>query len=149
MKFLCIACDEPMKLEESTPPADGAGFTATFRCPACGHGVAMLTNPWESEVVGSLGVKLANGRESKCPIAPMVAAAREAAAGGAMIAGARPAAAADEGIAWTAGALARLERIPEMVRPMAREGIERYAKNAGRGVVDEALLEEARAAFAS
>jgi hypothetical protein len=137
MKFLCIACDEPMKLEESTPPEDGAGFTATFRCPACGHGVAMLTNPWETEVVGSLGVKLANGRESRCPM-------------GSMIAGSRPTAAAgEEGIAWTAGALARLERIPEMVRPMAREGIERYAKNAGRGVVDEGLLEEARAAFAS
>ena len=68
MKFLCIACDEPMKLEESTPPADGAGFTATFRCPTCGQGVAMLTNAWETEVVGSLGVKLANGRESKCPM---------------------------------------------------------------------------------
>ena len=134
MKFLCIACDEPMKLEESTPPADGAGFTATFRCPSCGHGVAMLTNAWETEVVGSLGVKLANGRESRCPIAPMVAAAREAAA-------------ADEGLTWTAGALERLERIPEMIRPMAREGIERYARLAGRSVVDEALLADARAAL--
>ena len=65
MKFLCIACDEPMKLEESTPPADGAGFTATFRCPRCGHGIAMLTNAWETEAVASLGVKLANGRESR------------------------------------------------------------------------------------
>jgi proto-chlorophyllide reductase subunit len=136
MKFLCIACDEPMKLEESTPPADGAGFTATFRCPACGQSVAMLTNPWETEVVGSLGVKLANGRESRCPM-------------GSMIAASRPAAEEPAGPAWTAGALARLDRIPEMVRPMAREGIERYARNAGRGVVDEALLEEARAAFAS
>ncbi len=149
MKFLCIACDEPMKLEESTPPADGAGFTATFRCPRCGHGIAMLTNAWETEAVASLGVKLANGRESRCPVGSMMAAAQEAPAGGSMIAAARPAAAAEEGLTWTAGALVRLERIPEMVRPMAREGIERYAKNAGRGVVDETLLEEARAAFAS
>ena len=134
MKFLCIACDEPMKLEESTPPADGAGFTATFRCPACGQGVAMLTNAWETEVVGSLGVKLANGRESRCPM-------------GSMIAAARPGEAADDGLTWTAGALERLDRIPEMVRPMAREGIERYAKSAGRSVVDEALLAEARAAL--
>lgn len=133
MKFLCIACDEPMKLEESTPPADGAGFTATFRCPRCGHGIAMLTNAWETEAVASLGVKLANGRESRCPV-------------GAMLAG-RPAA-EPEGLTWTAGALVRLDRIPEMVRPMAREGIERYARGAGRAVVDEALLEEARAAFA-
>jgi hypothetical protein len=49
------------------------------------------------------------------------------------------------GLAWTAGALARLERIPEMVRPMAREGIERFAQGLGRGVVDEALLDQARA----
>jgi hypothetical protein len=147
MKFLCVACDEPMKLEESTPPADGAGFTATFRCPSCGHGIAMLTNAWETEAVGSLGVKLANGRESRCPIAPMVAAAREAAAGGSTIAASRPAEAAAEGLTWTAAALERLERIPEMVRPMAREGIERYAKSAGRSVVDEALLAEARAAL--
>ena len=133
MKFLCIACDEPMKLEESAPPADGAGFSATFRCPRCGHGIAMLTNVWETEVVGSLGVKLANGRESRCPV-------------GAMLANARPAA-EPEGLTWTAGALARLDRIPEMVRPMAREGIERYARGAGRGVVDESLLDEARSAF--
>jgi hypothetical protein len=54
---------------------------------------------------------------------------------------------AESGLAWTAGALARLERIPEMVRPMARLGIERFAQGLGRGVVDEALLEEARASF--
>jgi hypothetical protein len=93
----------------------------------------MLTNPWETEVVGSLGVKLAGGRESRCPIAPMVAAARESAA--------------VEGLTWTAAALARLDRIPEMVRPMAREGIERYARGVGRTVVDEELLAEARAAL--
>ena len=136
MKFLCIACDEPMKLEESTPPAEGAGFTATFRCPRCGQGVAMLTNPWETEVVGSLGVKLANGRESRCPMGTMIAASRQPGA---------PA----EGLTWTAGALERLDRIPEMVRPMAREGIERYAQGQGRGVVDEALLEDARAQLGS
>ena len=133
MKFLCLACDEPMKLAESTPPADGAGLTATFRCPRCGHGIAMLTNTWETEVVGSLGVKLANGRASRCPLGAMVSGARTEAT------------VADDGLTWTAGALARLERIPEMVRPMAREGVERFARDAGHGVVDEAVLEAARA----
>lgn len=136
MKFLCLACDEPMKLEESTPPSDGAGFTATFRCARCGQGIAMLTNPWETEVVGSLGVKLAGGRETRCPIGAMMQG-REA--------GEQP---VESGLAWTAGALARLERIPEMVRPMARLGIERFAQGLGRGVVDEALLEQARAGLA-
>src|SRR6185503_4156620 len=54
MKFLCIACDEPMKLEESTPPTDVAGFTATFRCPASSKIVTMLTNPKEIDVEVSL-----------------------------------------------------------------------------------------------
>jgi hypothetical protein len=133
MKFLCLACDEPMKLAESTPPADGAGLTATFRCPRCGHGIAMLTNTWETEVVGSLGVKLANGRASRCPLGAMVSGAKTEAA------------ATDDGLTWTAGALARLERIPEMVRSMARDGVERFARDAGHGVVDEAVLEAARA----
>jgi hypothetical protein len=66
---------------------------------------------------------------------------------GAMMQGRDAAEAPTSGLAWTAGALARLERIPEMVRPMAREGIERFAQGLGRGVVDEALLEQARASF--
>ena len=136
MKFLCIECDEPMKLAESTPPADGAGFTATFRCPRCGRGIAMLTNAWETEAVASLGVKLGGGQPTKCPV-------------GAMLQGQGAGARAPEeaGLAWTAAALTRLERIPEMVRPMARESIERFAKGQGRGVVDEALLDQARAAL--
>jgi len=129
MKFLCLACDEPMQLAETTPPADGAGIAATFRCPRCGQGVAMLTNTHETEVVRSLGVRLGSGRETRCPFGAMSGAAEPASEGG---------------LAWTAGALERLERIPEMVRPMAREGIERFARSAGRGVVDEALLEQAR-----
>ena len=47
-------------------------------------------------------------------------------------------------MAWTAGALARLDRIPEMVRPMARQGIEQFARSAGHALVDEAVLEQAR-----
>jgi len=133
MKFLCLACDEPMKLAETTPPSEGAGIGATFRCPRCGHGIAMLTNAHETEVVQSLGVRIGNGAaQSRCPF-------------GAMATSDAPAVTHDGGLAWTAGALARLDRIPEMVRPMAREGIERYARSAGRGVVDEALLEAARA----
>jgi len=145
MKFLCLACDEQMKLEESAPPVDGAGLTATFRCPRCGQGVAMLTNTWETEVVGSLGVKLANGRESRCPMGAMMSGAGAGAAEGAVDAPRG----ASAGLAWTAGALERLERIPEMVRPMARDGIERFARDRGHGVVDEAVLEAARARLVS
>jgi hypothetical protein len=131
MKFLCLACDEPMKLTETTPPADGGGVTASFHCPRCGHGVAMLTNTHETEVVTSLGVRIGPAGKAACPFTGVV----------------REAQAAADGLAWTAEALARLERIPEMVRPLARQGIEQFARGAGRGLVDEALLDQARGNF--
>ena len=132
MKFLCLACDEQMQLAEARPPDDGGSIAASFRCPRCGQGVAMLTNAHETEVVRSLGVKLGANREGRCPF-------------GAMTAEAPVGSEREGGLAWTAGALERLERIPEMIRPLARDGIERFARSAGRGVVDEAILDEARA----
>jgi hypothetical protein len=62
---------------------------------------------------------------------------------------AQPEAAAPQeaGPEWTAGALSRLESIPEMVRPMARAGIEMVARENGQQVIDETVLAEARARF--
>jgi hypothetical protein len=132
MKFLCLQCDEAMKLTEAVPPDGSGSMGATFRCPQCGQGVAMLTNQWETDVVQSLGVRIGPARESKCPF-PGVAERMTA---------------TPDGLPWTPGALERLERIPEMVRPMARMGIEQFARTAGKPVVDEAVLEQARAGIA-
>ncbi|MCH9651098.1 MAG: PCP reductase family protein [Deltaproteobacteria bacterium] len=52
-----------------------------------------------------------------------------------------------EGIAWTPEALARLENIPDFVRPMAKQGVEHFAQTNGHGVVDESVLEQARGKF--
>jgi hypothetical protein len=41
------------------------------------------------------------------------------------------------GVAWTATALERLEKVPEFVRPMARAGIERYARENGLREIDD------------
>ncbi|HVS02902.1 MAG TPA: PCP reductase family protein, partial [Thermoanaerobaculia bacterium] len=140
MKFLCIACDQPMKLER-TAAADGS-ITAVFRCPRCEQGIAMLTNPWETQVVQSLGVQLGGqGKESRCPFGPAAGSVAEASP---TDPGAPAARATAEGMAWTAGALARLERIPDFVRPMARQGIEHFARDRGRTLVTEEVLEEAR-----
>src|SRR5436853_2671496 len=57
MKFLCLDCDEPMKLHGTAGPDEGS-LTVTFRCPECGFRVAMLTNPFETQMVQSLGVKV-------------------------------------------------------------------------------------------
>ena len=50
-------------------------------------------------------------------------------------------------VRWTAAAEARLVNIPEFVRPMARTGIERFARERGALEVDEKILEEARDFF--
>ena len=48
---------------------------------------------------------------------------------------------------WTAAAEARLANIPEFVRPMARTGIERFARERGALEVDEKILDAARDFF--
>jgi hypothetical protein len=50
-------------------------------------------------------------------------------------------------IRWTAAAEARLERVPAFVRPMARAGIEQFARDNGAAEVDDAILDAAREFF--
>ena len=50
-------------------------------------------------------------------------------------------------IRWTAAAEARLANIPEFVRPMARSGIEKFARESGSEEVDEKILDAARDFF--
>jgi hypothetical protein len=50
-------------------------------------------------------------------------------------------------VRWTSAAEARLANIPAFVRPMARVGIERFARERGALVVDEKILDAARDFF--
>jgi hypothetical protein len=50
-------------------------------------------------------------------------------------------------VRWTPAAEARLANIPEFVRPMARTGIERFARERGSLEVDEKMLDAARDFF--
>lgn len=137
MKFLCVVCDTPMKLERAEPPDDGS-ITAVFECPDCFHQIAMLTNPMETQTLQSLGVGL--GRD----------AAAAAEAGGCPFSGMlkeMEATAASGGVQWTEGALARLQGIPDFVRPMAKQGVEQYALSNGYQEVSEAVMDEARGRF--
>ncbi len=157
MKFLCVSCDEPMKMQRVAPP-EGGSITAVYACPTCSHQIAMLTNPHETQLVQSLGVKIGPG-EQAAAAAPEgapgeLATAGEAAAeegqSGCPFSGLlaeMQASPDDDGVTWTPEALARLENIPEFVRPMARQGIEHYARTNGHNVVDDAVMEEARGRF--
>ncbi len=50
-------------------------------------------------------------------------------------------------VAWTPGARERLANIPEFVRPMARAGIEKFARDNGYPRVDEEVLDQAKDFF--
>src|SRR5207247_747797 len=60
MKFLCLDCDAPMKLHSTEGPEEGS-LSVVLRCPECGFRVAMLTNPFETQMEKSLGVKVGGG----------------------------------------------------------------------------------------
>src|SRR5215203_1395915 len=113
MKFLCVPCDSPMKLQTVAPPAGGS-LSVVYSCPECGYEMAMLTNPYETQVVQSLGVRIgpdaAGGASSdtgsKCPFPAMMPEPRGAGLG---------AHESDVPIRWTAAAEARLANIPAFV----------------------------------
>ena len=50
-------------------------------------------------------------------------------------------------VRWTAAAEARLANIPEFVRPMAKTGIEKFARERGALEVDEKILDAAKDFF--
>jgi len=142
MKFLCVPCDSPMKIQSVGPPERGS-LSIVYSCPECGYEMAMLTNAYETQVVQSLGVRIGPEGDQKasgrgCPFTAMIPGADEA----------RPVTAGEPiPIRWTAAAEARLANIPEFVRPMARTGIERFAREKGAVEVDEKILDAARDFF--
>jgi len=131
VKFLCMECDRQMTFEERAIPGDGT-LTASFRCPACGRSVAMLANPYETQLVSSLGVKI----------------------GGTTIDGAEPMALAGEFLAtppevpgsprWDAESLDRLARVPSFVRGMVKRIYADWAKERGIVEITTAVMDRAR-----
>jgi len=145
MKFLCVPCDSPMKLQTVAPPERGS-LSIVYSCPECGYEIAMLTNAYETQAVQSLGVRIgpaeasaeAGADGSKCPFSAMIPT----------LEGTQPAQTSEPApVRWTAAAEARLANIPSFVRPMARTGIERFAREKGLLEVDETILDEARDFF--
>jgi hypothetical protein len=143
MKFLCVPCDTPMKLQTVAPP-DRGSLSIVYSCPECGYEMAMLTNAYETQAVQSLGVRIgpeSDGKSSDasaCPFAAMIPGTEDAQRGEVAV---------PTPVRWTAAAEARLAKIPEFVRPMARTGIERFAREKGALEVDEQILDEARDFF--
>jgi proto-chlorophyllide reductase subunit len=150
MKFLCVPCDTPMKLQTVGPP-DRGSLSVVYSCPECGYEMAMLTNQFETQMVQSLGVRIgpssasaapsadlghSDKADSKCPFAGMVQSTDSTTQAPEVI-----------GVRWTSAAEARLANIPEFVRPMAKTGIEKFARDRGAVEVDETILDAAREFF--
>ncbi len=136
MKFLCVDCDDAMKLKEAEEPDPRGSIAAVFECPHCANQIAMLTNPAETQMVRSLGIQIGGANASEggsCPFSGMLAQME--------------ARSESQEISWTAEALARLNNIPDFIRPMAKQGVESFAKSQGSRVVDETLMEKARGNF--
>jgi hypothetical protein len=173
MKFLCITCDEALRHQETRGPDEGV-MTVIFSCPGCGWDMAMFTNPWETQMVRSLDVKiggrtipaepmemlrssLGQGTEA-LPIplpSPTTASAEAPKCPFADVV----ASAYNEGqtppeqtptseIRWTREAEERIvQRIPSFVRSMARMGIEKYARERGYSEITPKVLDEAKNIF--
>ena len=154
MKFLCVPCDTPMKLQSVGPPERGS-LSVVYSCPECGYEMAMLTNAYETQVVQSLGVRIGPDRlraegasasqdeagaeaSTRCPFTAMIPGTDDT----------RPRPPGEPvSVRWTPAAEARLANIPEFVRPMARVGIEKFARDNGSLEVDEKILDAAREFF--
>ncbi len=171
MKFLCIDCDTAMKFKDVTRPEQGS-VTAVFECPDCFTEIAMFLNPSETQMLKSLDLKLGGNNEAaqpmqmvrsqletgkqdlmsdissetgigekaeggKCPFTSVISDAFEETA--------EPA--EPEGLKWTPEALERLERIPSFVRPMAKMGIESFAKENGHAEITAEVMDAARGNF--
>lgn len=144
MKFLCVDCDRQMTFEERRLPGDGT-LAAAFKCPTCGRVVAMLTNPMETQLVASLGVKIGGSAVTPEPmetIRSMVVSGREDAFDEGTGEGGRGTGPAP---AWSADAQERLARVPNFVRGMVKKIYADYARERGLAQISPAVMDQARA----
>jgi len=145
MKFLCIECDRQMTFEERETPGDGT-LAVSFSCPGCGRRIGMLTNPFETQLVSSLGVVIGGRTVPEQPLEMVrgqVAtgkedAFRDQAPEGDHAPGTGPFP------SWSAEAQERLTRVPGFVRGMVKRIYAEYARDRGISEITPALMDTAR-----
>jgi len=162
MKFLCVPCDEPMKIQETKGPDEGS-LSVIFNCPTCTRQVALLTNPMETQIVRSLDVKIGGpqatygpmafvrsalvAQRADAPSADQPASTGSACPFTAIANAAFEGQGAADGAIWTEAAAERLNKIPGFARSWAQKGIEQYAREKGLPKITEEVMEEARERF--
>ncbi len=165
MKFLCVECDEAMKLKETSGPENGS-MTVIFHCPKCGKDIAMLTNQMETQMVRSLDVKIGGRSVPAEPMekirssltfqkedtelstenqdveqAPENSSPTSKCPFTGMV---EEAYESDSELIWTDEAKERMDRIPSFVRSMIKKRIEQHAMESGFKEINATVLEEVR-----
>ncbi len=144
MKFLCLECDAQMAFEERRQPGDGT-FAAAFACPACGRRIAMLANPMETQLVGSLGVQIGGRTLDEEPFGLVRTQLRGSDTAlndisdvdaQAVVNSRRP--------RWSAESEERLARVPGFVRGMVKKIYAEYAAERGIEEITPAVMDRAR-----
>lgn len=131
MKHLCCKCELYMEYETHEVVDEGS-VGITFRCPQCSNRVTLLTNPGETMLVHSLGVKIGGAELESEPLELTRSTLREE--GGKEV--------EQQGdLRWSESARKRLERIPDFVRPTAARAIEQFASERGALEITEDLID--------
>ncbi len=168
MKFLCVECDERMEFADREVPGDGT-LAAVFECPSCGRATGLLTNPMETQLVSSLGVKIggrtvdsrpmestrtgvATGRDDAFdddpPPDPAEASSDPAGDGTGGGSGSAPTGGSTPdrsgSVEWTPEAVDRLQRVPSFVRGMVRRIYTDWAKEREIREITPEIMDRAR-----
>lgn len=126
MKFICISCNEYMKLMKADN-SKGDTVNIIFGCSKCGNQIAMITNSQETQMVKTLGLNIGGGAVSD------KAVIEEGNAGD-----------KNDEIPWRKEAEDRFKRIPSFAQPMAKMSIMDYAKEKGAKEITLQIMDEVR-----
>jgi hypothetical protein len=143
MKFLCISCDQQMQFAERQEPGDGT-FAASFRCPQCGHQVALLANPMETQLVGSLGIRIGGRTLDAQPLEQVRTTVQGSEAAFADAGTDDAGRGMGKAPAWSVAAQERLGRVPGFVRGMVKRIYADYAAERGIAEITPDVMDRAR-----
>ena len=143
-----------MAFAERQLPGDGT-LAAVFKCPSCQREMAMLTNPYETQLVSGLGVKIGGRTVPEQPMELLRTSLEggrpdvfvDAETAGPSLAGDVPRAAGPATatrVVWSAEALERLERVPSFVRGMVKRIYTDWAREHGVAEMTPQLMDRAR-----
>jgi hypothetical protein len=140
MKFLCLECDAQLTFTERQQPGDGT-FAAAFVCPTCGRRIALLANPMETQLVGSLGVRIGGSELDAEPMELTRASTvvREGAFETPPLA-----APSLSHPRWSADAQMRLGQVPRFVRGMVKKIYGDFAAEHGIAEITPEVMDRAR-----